>query len=163
MRQTAQIEFIGRIRTPYKDSAPFQPTGDPTLCKIELHKEYQQGLYLLDEFKYIYVLYWLHRIEPNKSKMLAIPPWSDGMPVGLFASRSPNRPNPIGLSVVQIIDIRGNEIIISSIDVFDNTPLIDIKPYIAKLDSKEDANFGWLDDNGKEHLELHIKGIPHEH
>ena len=82
----------------------------------------------------------------------------------MFASRSPNRPNPIGLSVVKILRIEKNIIAISGIDAFDNTPLLDIKPYIKNLDSKEDANFGWVNNTElDEHLKMHLAGIPHKH
>jgi len=97
--------------------------------------------------------------------MTVSPPWTPDTKVGLFASRSPARPNPIGISIVRVKKITGNEIITSGLDVFDNTPLLDIKPYIKDLDSKNDANYGWLDDleSNKQHLLLHIKGIPHDY
>jgi len=67
------------------------------------------------------------------------PPWADGKEIGLFSSRSPNRPNPIGLSIVRVKNIIKNKIYTSGIDVFNDTPLLDIKPYIKKLDSKSDS------------------------
>jgi tRNA-Thr(GGU) m(6)t(6)A37 methyltransferase TsaA len=83
--------------------------------------------------------------------------------VGVFASRSPTRPNPIGLSVVRIKRIEGNVIHVSGLDVFDGTPLLDIKPYIDELDVKKDANLGWVGDmDDPEHLALHIQGVPHD-
>ena len=100
----------------------------------------------------------------RRLSMLVIPPWSDGKEIGLFASRSPVRPNPIGVSIVKLLKINKNEIFTSGLDVFDGTPLLDIKPYVKDLDSKEDANYGWIEDmKDKEHLILHIKGIPHEY
>jgi tRNA (Thr-GGU) A37 N-methylase len=82
----------------------------------------------------------------------------------VFASRSPVRPNPIGISVVRIRGIENREIFTSGMDVFDGTPLLDIKPYIKDLDSKADANYGWIEEmNNREHLLLHIKGIPHDY
>ena len=92
------------------------------------------------------------------------PPWAGNKVVGVFASRSPVRPNNIGLSIVKIKKIIGRKIITSPLDVFDGTPLLDIKPYIADLDSKPDANYGWVEDLAdREHLKLHIKGIPHDY
>ena len=80
----------------------------------------------------------------------------------MFASRSPDRPNNIGISIVRVKGIVNNEIFIFGLDAFDGTPMIDIKPYINDLDVKHDANYGWVDDlEDKEHLILHIKGIPH--
>jgi len=92
------------------------------------------------------------------------PSWANGIVTGVFASRSPLRPNPIGLSVVRVKDIQDNVIHTSGLDVFDGTPLLDIKPYIKDLDVKTDANYGWVDDvQDQEHMTLHIKGIPHDY
>jgi tRNA (Thr-GGU) A37 N-methylase len=94
--------------------------------------------------------------------MMIQPPWAKGKKVGLFASRSPVRPNPIGLSIVRIKKIIENKIYTSGLDVFDGTPLLDIKPYIKDLDDKFDADYGWIKEmDDTEHLSLHIKGIPH--
>jgi tRNA (adenine37-N6)-methyltransferase len=153
---------IGKIRTPYKDKAPYQPLPDKNdKFYIELDEEYLPALTRIEEFKYIYLIYYLHK-APDKFSLVIRPPWSGNKNIGLFASRSPARPNPIGLSVVKLKSIRNNKIYIDGIDAFDNTPLLDIKPYVAGLDSKADANIGWLDVNDDiEHLKLHIEGIPH--
>ncbi|MDY6794065.1 MAG: TrmO family methyltransferase [Actinomycetota bacterium] len=82
----------------------------------------------------------------------------------MYASRSPVRPNRIGLSVVRLKSIVDNEILTSGLDVFDGTPVLDIKPYIKDLDTKTDANYGWIEEmHDFEHLLLHIKGIPHDY
>ena len=159
---------IGVIHTPYTDAAPYQPvdSGDEAesdLFYIEIHPEFTKGLYLLDSFRYIYVIYHLNRVDREIS-MTVKPPWAGGVRVGLFSSRSPARPNPIGLSVVRINKIEKNRIYTSGLDAFDGTPVLDIKPYIKDLDSKEDANYGWVDYlDDREHLKLHIKGIPHDY
>jgi tRNA-Thr(GGU) m(6)t(6)A37 methyltransferase TsaA len=163
-KQNFEIKPIGVIRTPYKDVAPFQPIEyDENEFIVELFPEYVQGLENLNEFKYIFLFYYLHRVK-KKVEMLIKPPWAKGKKVGLFASRSPARPNPIGISVVKIKKIEGNKIYTGGLDVFDGTPLIDIKPYIKNLDEKSNADYGWLDNlDDKEHLTMHIKGIPHTH
>ncbi len=155
---------IGIIRTPYKEKAPYQPVRDDVsgLFYIRLYDKYVDGLKLLDTFKYIYVLYALDHIHIRKNNLIIHPPWANEYSVGIFASRSPNRPNPIGLSIVQIKQIKGNIIEISGIDAFDGTPVLDIKPYLKDLDAKLDANYGWAEPADDEsHLLLHIKGIPH--
>ena len=157
---------IGTINTPYKERAPYQPIerniGEGKFRLIIL-PEYEEGLSELSKFKYIYVLSYLDRAVRGRNMMVS-PPWAGGKKVGLFASRSPNRPNPIGLSIVKIISIEGSEILTSPLDVLDNTPLIDIKPYFSEIDAKQDANCGWLEEmEGKEHLILHIRGVAHEH
>lgn len=159
-----KIKQIGVIRTPYKENAPYQPVqnsqGD---FKIVVNSQYMEALNKLDEFRYIYVIYFIHRIN-REVKNIISPPWTGGLKVGTFASRSPVRPNFIGLSVVRIKRILNNEIFTTGLDVFDKTPLLDIKPYIKDLDSKSDANYGWIEDlEDYEHLLLHIKGIPHDY
>jgi len=165
MSEIFQLKPIGVIRTPYINDAPYQPVDeDKGEFRIVLDKKYTEGLTNLDSFRYIFVIYYIHRLT-RKFSMIESPSWTPGTKVGLFASRSPVRPNPIGISIVRIKKIVNNEIFTSGLDVFDKTPLLDIKPYLKDLDSKSDANYGWVDDldGNKEHLLLHIKGIPHEY
>lgn len=85
-------------------------------------------------------------------------------PHGLFATRHPSRPRPIGLSVVRLLRRDGNLLEFEGVDVLDGTPLLDIKPYIAELDTKPNANLRWVGEiDDAEHLALHIKGVPHEY
>ncbi len=158
------LTSIGYIKTPYEKSAPYQAiTQASGEFVIILDQRYAAGLYQLDTFKYLYVIYFLDKLA-RTPKMMVQPPWARGTEVGVFASRSPNRPNPIGISIVEIKKISGNKIYISGIDAFNGTPVLDIKPYIDELDVKKDANLGWVEKlDGDEHLMLHIKGIPHEH
>jgi tRNA-Thr(GGU) m(6)t(6)A37 methyltransferase TsaA len=158
------LKQIGVIRTPYTDNAPYQPLADDEGdFRIVVNSQYSDGLSELGRFHYIFVLYFLHRVS-KKISMTVCPPWTPGREVGVFASRSPVRPNCLGLSIVRIKHIAGNQIVTSGLDVFDGTPLLDIKPYIKELDSKSDANFGWLEDlDDRDHLMLHIKGIPHDY
>lgn len=163
------ITPIGFIHTPYtkeKGDAPFQSVETSQgEFYVEVLNEHTKRLDKLDSFTYIYLIYWLDRIQKVPEHLVS-PPWTKNTKVGLFASRSPNRINPIGLSIVKVKKIINNRIEISGIDAFDNTPLLDIKPYIKDLDAKHDANYGWLestDTNSKDHLLLHIKGVPHDH
>jgi tRNA-Thr(GGU) m(6)t(6)A37 methyltransferase TsaA len=165
MGSKIEFERIGVIRTPYTDSAPYQPVDeDEGEFKIVLDEEYADGLRDLASFRYMYVIYHIDR-RRRDCPMIVSPGWIPGAHVGLFASRSPDRPNPIGISIVRIKKIERNEILTSGLDAFDGTPLLDIKPYVKDLDSKDDANYGWLDDldSDKEHLLLHVKGIPHDY
>lgn len=159
------IRPIGHIRSPYKDWAPYQPVErQEGIGEFQVHvnERYSEGLRDLDEFAYVILIYYCDRAE-RKYELTARPPWTDRA-VGLFASRSPDRPNPIGISIVRIHKIEGNVIHTWPIDVFDETPLLDIKPYIATLDSKADADDGWIEGlEGKEHLLQHVMGIPHGH
>jgi tRNA-Thr(GGU) m(6)t(6)A37 methyltransferase TsaA len=163
--QSPRIEFapIGVIRTPYEKHAPYQPiVEDQGEFRIEVFPAYQDGLLQLDRFHYIYVLYQLHK-EAGDPSLHVEPPWTTDTTVGVFASRSPKRPNRIGLSIVRLKRIEEGMLYTSGLDVFDGTPLLDIKPYIQKLDVKTMANYGWLDDmDDRDHLMLHIKGLPHD-
>jgi tRNA (adenine37-N6)-methyltransferase len=157
------LQIIGYARTPYRDEAPRQP--DPLgggRHSIMVEPEYAGGLRGLEHFSFVYVISWLHR--GNRSDLRVVLPWDPDSNVGLFASRSPNRINPIGLSVVRILAIEGARLVVSGLDLFDGTPILDLKPYIKDLDSKSDANVGWLDDPASaEHLAMHIRGIAHTH
>ena len=158
------LEQIGIIKTPYQDKAPYQPIEtDTEVFYIKINPQYVEGLNGISKFQYIYVIYVADRIT-RKVEMQVSPPWAEGKKVGVFASRSPVRPNPIGLSIVRIKNIIENKIYTSGLDVFDGTPLLDIKPYIKDLDDKVDANYGWIEEmDDMEHLSLHIKGIPHDY
>jgi len=158
------LNAIGSIKTPYLETAPYQPVDtDDQEFYLQLKPEYVAGLKTLDSFTYIYVLYFIDRLKTAVT-MEVSPPWAAGKEIGLFASRSPVRPNPIGLSVVRVKKIIDDRVYTSGLDVFDGTPLLDIKPYINDLDSKCDANNGWVQSMDEdEHMALHIQGIPHDY
>lgn len=158
-------QSIGTIHTPYFSfNAPHQSNPDaPGDFWITLNPEYESALKSLDNFNYIYVLYHLDQVSPS-IELLTHSPWAPELEIGLFASRSPQRPNPIGLSIVKVKEIHGNEIVISGIDAYNGTPLLDIKPYIHFRDSMADANNGWFDTlPDKEHTIAHALGRAHEH
>ena len=148
---------IGVIRTPYTDSGPFQPVeSEEGEFQIILDPKYKQGLKELEHFNYIYVIFCFHKAETSET-LTAIPPWCGGKRVGVFASRSPNRPNPIGLSIVRIKKIVDNIIHTTCIDALDQSPLLDIKPYIKTLDCKNKANNGWFEKYGKTETQKKIR------
>ena len=123
IKGTIRFEFkqIGTIRTPYIDNAPYQPVEDEGDFRIVVEPEYTDGLYKLDKFHYIYVLYYINKLKQKLSMLIISPPWTGGTDVGVFASRSPVRPNRIGLSIVRIKRIVKNTIFTSGLDVFDKT------------------------------------------
>lgn len=130
-----QFTPIGFIHTPYLDKAPRQPIPDePGNFHIAMLPEWVEGLYQLDKHAYIYVLFWLDR-QDEPIDMLVTPHHDQAQPVGFFASRTPKRPNPIGLSLVQLKKVEDNILFISGIDALDGTPVLDIKPYFQGLDS----------------------------
>jgi len=159
-----EFEKIGTIKTPYTDWAPQHPleSGQGEFV-IELDEEFQEGLQDLDSFAYVHVLFHFDR-SVSKSDCLSRPPWARGQQVGVFAARSPRRPNLIGLSVVRVIRIEGNQVFTSPLDVLDGTPLLDLKPYIKATDAKDDANNGWIETLGDaEHMLQHLRGVAHDH
>ena len=137
---------IGKIHTPYIDDAPYvdyeDKDGD---FYIELNEAYTDGLHLLEKMNYCYILFHIHK-QKKPPRMFIFPPRGKGKEVGLFATRTPNRINPIGLTVAKIKKIEENRIYTYGLDILDGTPLIDIKPYILDFDMKADANLGWIEE-----------------
>lgn len=137
-----QVSAIGVIHSPYKTRAEAPPQGRDDISEIEMRKEYEEGLRDIEGFSHLHVLYWMH--ESTAYALLVQTPW-DSEPHGLFATRTPNRPNPVGHSIVELIDRKGNVLEVRGLDAIEGTPVIDIKPYIAKLDIKSGTNDGWLE------------------
>jgi len=157
-----RLESIGVVRSPYTDEAPFQPlVDDQGDFRLVLEPQYESALKDVASFKYIYVLYHLNQ-QDGPPENLVHPPWApEGTEVGLFAARSPHRPSPIGLSVVGVKRVEGSTIHTTGLDAFDGTPILDIKPYIQGLDTRSDANAGWIDDLPKaEEIKSCLAGSP---
>ena len=122
---------------------PIQPVaGSGVQGTVEVFKEFQAGLKDLDGFSHIILLYHLHRSEGFE---LEVTPFLDTVKRGLFATRAPKRPNPIGLSIVRLIGIDGGLLRIENVDIVDGTPLLDIKPYVPEFDGQTDIRTGWLE------------------
>jgi tRNA (adenine37-N6)-methyltransferase len=139
-----KIEPIGIIHTPFEisEGMPIQSKGGSGIRgTIIVKDEYVAGLKDLDGFSHIYLIYWFHQSE---GYALKTKPFLDDQPRGVFATRAPRRPNPIGLSVVKLIGIQGAEISIEGVDMLDQTPLLDIKPYIPEFDVFEAVKTGWI-------------------
>ena len=139
-----ELKPIGTIHTPYRTSgdAPFQGRFSSETCEIEIFKEYEDGLKNIDQCSHLILLYWLDRAD-NRLLQTHIP--YDADIHGVFATRSPNRPNPIGFHVAELIKREGNVLRIKGVDALDKTPLIDIKPYSSGIDAISDANIGWFE------------------
>ncbi|MBW7887632.1 MAG: tRNA (N6-threonylcarbamoyladenosine(37)-N6)-methyltransferase TrmO [Bacteroidetes bacterium] len=148
--QQLTLTPIGIIHTPYQEKyhAPRQPnvTSQKIIGTIELyaHKNYEQALEDLDGFEYVWLIFWFHKNSDWKPKVL--PPRGGRMKRGVFATRSPHRPNPIGISLCKIIDVKGRFITVENPDVLDGTPILDIKPYLPYAESFPNAEIGWLED-----------------
>jgi len=140
---------IGKIHSPYKKSKEIPIQGrfkDDVEAFVELKKEYVKGLKDLDKFSHCILVYYFH-----KSNKVAIEgePFLEDEKHGIFAIRSPHRPNHIGFSVVKINRINEDKLYFNEVDVIDGTPLLDIKPYIHYFDNRKNVISGWLEKHFK--------------
>jgi tRNA-Thr(GGU) m(6)t(6)A37 methyltransferase TsaA len=134
---------IGVIRTPFADieGMPIQPAaGAGIRGRIELDPACGEGLVDVDGFSHLILLYHLHEVRASK---LTVTPFLDDRMHGIFATRAPARPNPIGMSTVRVVAVGASWIDIEDVDILDGTPLLDIKPYVPTLDDRADARIGW--------------------
>lgn len=136
---------IGIIHSPFKSlkEMPIQPTSDVSGSGIvEIYPEFVDGLKDLEGFSHIYLLYHFHKVNLSN---LIVTPFLDRETRGIFATRAPSRPNPIGLSLVELARIENNLIYVERVDVLNETPLLDIKPYVPEFEHIQDVRIGWLE------------------
>lgn len=139
-----QIDAIGIIHTPYTtlENMPIQPRGaKEVIGRIEVLPQYADGLRDLDGFSHLYLFYHFHQA---KRTALGVVPFMDDTERGVFATRSPLRPNHIGMSIVELKAVHDTMVEVCGIDVLDKTPLLDIKPYIKAFDMVSDSRSGWM-------------------
>ena len=135
---------IGIIHTPFKTlkGIPIQSSMSDTKGIIEIFSEYQSGVKDISDFSHIYCLYFFDMVKPPVP--LQSKPFLENKIRGIFATRTPFRPNPIGISILQILEIKGNKIEVNNADILDNTPLLDLKPYVPHFDNIKTNKIGWL-------------------
>lgn len=146
---------IGIVHSPFKspEGTPIQPVAAKgTEAIIEIFPQFSEGLTDLEHFSHIYILFDLHLAQ---KKELMVVPFLDNKPHGIFATRSPGRPNSIGISVVILDRIENNKLHVKNIDILDGSPVLDIKPYIPQFDVFENVESGWFPKN-KETIENKI-------
>ena len=151
MSSQPRLTMIGLIHSPFIEPAgtPIQPSfTEGTEGIVEVFPEYADALQDLDGFERIWLLYWFDRAP---SPRLRVVPFRDEVQRGLFATRAPCRPNPIGLSCVRLLGIKCNLLAIGGVDILDGTPLLDIKPYVPGYDAFGQSRAGWLENcrNGR--------------
>lgn len=126
---------------------PIQPAGAANIKgTVEVFEEYSEGLKDLDGFSHLILLYQFHQSEGFD---LSVVPFLDTEKRGLFSTRAPRRPNPVGLSIVQLEKVEGCVLHINNVDILDGTPLLDIKPYVPDFDEQAEVRTGWLDKSSK--------------
>ncbi len=145
---------IGIIRSGFQDieGMPIQPLGAQGVKGIvEVYPEYAKGLQDIDGYSHLILIYLFHL---SKSSDLLVKPFLDDKLRGVFSTRAPKRPNPIGFSVVKLLAVEDNRLEIEDVDIVDKTPLLDIKPFVSDFDNRYDTRNGWLSDK---QLEARIK------
>lgn len=145
MMTAVKLKPIGTIHSPFqsREDAPRQPTkGKGIKGIVEVFPDYEAGLKDLEGFSHLILISFLHLSTGYNLETI---PEGETMSKGLFATRSPNRPNPLGISIVRLQKIDGRNLHISDLDMIDGTPLLDIKPYFRNLDERESATFGWAE------------------
>lgn len=138
---------IGIVHSPFKEpkGTPIQPKAAEGIeGTVEVFSEYVEGMKDLDGFSHIILIYHFHLC---KRSLLQVKPFMDDQMHGVFATRAPSRPNPIGISVVRLMKVDGNILYIKDVDIVDGTPLLDIKPYVPDFDVKVVEKIGWLEKN----------------
>ncbi len=149
MEKEIKLKPIGIIHTPYKEpkGIPIQGRFEKGVTgQAELFSEYRQGLKDIEGFSHIILIYYFDR---SKDEKLIGRPFLEDESHGIFAIRSPMRPNHIGFSIVKLEKVESNIITFSEVDILDGTPLLDIKPYVSHFDSRENVKNGWLDKHFK--------------
>ncbi len=142
---TIEYNPIGIVHTPFKElsDVPKQPSkGTGVEGTIDLFPEFKKGLEDLNGFSHIVLLCHFHMTSEHH---LLVIPSGETKQRGLFSTRSPNRPNPIGLSIVRLIQIRDNQLMVSDLDILDGTPVLDIKPYFRETQHVESIKTGWME------------------
>jgi tRNA-Thr(GGU) m(6)t(6)A37 methyltransferase TsaA len=145
-----EYQSIGIVHSPFStlENMPIQPTGAAGIAgRVEIFPEYEEGLQDLAGFSHIILLYHFHR---SKGFKLRVVPFLDSESHGVFATRAPRRPNPIGLSVVKLVKITGRILHIENVDLLDKTPVLDIKPYVPEFDRQTAVQIGWLERVGRD-------------
>ena len=137
------IHPIGIIKTSFESGiwVPIQSSKSDVVGEVIIDEAFTDALDSLDLFSHVILVYWFHRANPPKLKVV---PYLDKRERGLFSTRSPSRPNPVGISIVELIKIEGNRLVFRGADMLDGSPLIDIKPFVPEFDCRPAANSGWL-------------------
>ena len=135
---------IGFAHTPFKEieGMPIQPTGAAGVQgSLKILPEFSEGLQDIEGFSHLILLYHFHNVQ---AASLTVTPFLDNRPHGVFATRAPKRPNPIGLSIVRLLRREANILHVENIDLLDGTPLLDVKPYVPEFDHQPVERVGWL-------------------
>ena len=136
------MQPIGVIHSPFTvvDETPIQAARSKAVGSVQVHPAFADGLKDIEGFSHIHLLYAFHE---STGYDLSVQPFLDDQHHGVFATRHPRRPNPIGMSIVRLVSRQGNQLTVEGVDVLDGTPLLDIKPYVPEFDIRHDVRTGW--------------------
>lgn len=134
-----EFEFVGVVRSPVKE--PVDEEWGKVVSEIHLEHGLSRGLIGLDQFSHVMIVFYLHESSFNlKTDLVRQPQGRHDMPMtGIFAQRAKHRPNPIGVTSVELLGVRGNVLIVKGLDAIDGTPVLDIKPYFPSYDRMEEV------------------------
>jgi tRNA-Thr(GGU) m(6)t(6)A37 methyltransferase TsaA len=143
-QRSLELKPIGIIHSPFKNmgKAPYQGYKSEEISQIEVFKEFEQGLKDIEGFSHIVVIYWFSKSQGYH--LLVKTPWDDSLH-GLFTTRSPHRPCPLGLTVAKLVARENNILKVKGLDAIDGSPLLDIKPYVPSVDERSVVRLGWLE------------------
>jgi tRNA (adenine37-N6)-methyltransferase len=147
------LDPIGVIYSKHHEpkQTPIQPVcADGSPGRVEIFPQYAEALDDIEGFSHVHLIYWLHRAAEIAGSIagpspLKVVPFLDDVPRRVFATRAPVRPNPLGLSIVRLVERRGAELLVEDLDVLDGTPLLDIKPYVEGFDLRVGTRGGWME------------------
>jgi tRNA (adenine37-N6)-methyltransferase len=140
------VRVIGRVRSPFASAVgtPIQPVyAGGAGGEVVVDERYAEALDDIEGFERIWLVYWMDGVREYRGHVV---PYRDTREHGLFATRSPSRPNPIGLSAVRLLRRAGNVLHVADLDILDGTAVLDIKPYVPEFDSHPASRAGWFDD-----------------
>ena len=142
------LHAIGIIHSPFieKEDTPIQASRSKAIGLVEVYPEFADGLKDIEDLSHIYLLYAFHK---SSGYILQVKPFLDDREHGVFATRYPYRPNPIGISIVRLVTRQENKLTVEGVDVLDGTPLLDIKPYVPDFDLRTDVRAGWYETRSK--------------
>jgi len=143
--EPVELKRLGIIRSPYRtmDEAPFQGRFSEEEAVLEIYDEFADGMKDVEASRYLILLYWGHLA--NRKVLRMVTPWGPEVR-GVFACRSPSRPNPIAFCVVELIQREGSRLVVRGCDAIDGSAILDLKPYSSRIDCVPDARIGWFKD-----------------
>ncbi|MBK9323162.1 MAG: tRNA (N6-threonylcarbamoyladenosine(37)-N6)-methyltransferase TrmO [Bdellovibrionaceae bacterium] len=159
----SDIKPIGYLESCYRDKfgTPRQPGLSPkawSQLRLRADLQPEQALEGLESFSHVWLIFMFHQNKTARYHAKVHPPRLGGQSMGVFATRSPHRPNPIGLSLVELVRIEGDSLIFAGADLVDGTPILDIKPYLPEVEAKPNARIGWL--GQAEQVSIAVKFLP---